>query len=179
MWKPGDQLSHRFNPELGPGRVVELTGRHLVVQFPDSGEVLRLAADSEALEPLVLAAGTRARLEATGEVVTVRSAAVAGRVGLADGREVAAEELWPLPPAASPIDRLATGEVDSWEDFANRLAGLRLAELREAGGLGSFLGGRIQLFAHQLYVAESACRSARRSDRCRREIGDSCRQGRR
>lgn len=39
----------------------------------------------------------------------------------------------------------------------NRLDALRLERLREAEGLGSFLGGRIRLFPHQLYAAERAC----------------------
>ena len=39
----------------------------------------------------------------------------------------------------------------------NRIEGLQPdAPLREAGGLGSFLGGRIDLFPHQLYAAEQA-----------------------
>ena len=37
-----------------------------------------------------------------------------------------------------------------------RLEVLHLRTLREAGGLGSFLGGRIRLFPHQLHVAERA-----------------------
>ena len=59
MWKPGDRLRHRYNAELGPGRVIEASGRWLSVEFPDSGEMLRLAADSGALAALELAAGSR------------------------------------------------------------------------------------------------------------------------
>jgi hypothetical protein len=43
--------------------------------------------------------------------------------------------------------------------FRNRLDGLLLAEIRQATGLGSFLGGRIALFPHQLDVAERATAS--------------------
>src|SRR5262249_58636052 len=78
---------------------------------------------------------------------------------LADGREVPFDALWPLPAEVSPVERLARGNVDGCEDFANRLDGLRLQRIRQAGGLGSFLGGRIQLFPHQLYVAERGCHS--------------------
>jgi ATP-dependent helicase HepA len=42
------------------------------------------------------------------------------------------------------------------EDLALRLDALHLASLREADGLGSFLGGRIRLFPHQLHAAERA-----------------------
>jgi ATP-dependent helicase HepA len=159
MWKPGDRLTHRLNPALGPGRVTAVAGRSLTVQFPDSGETLTLAAGDSALVPLILAPGARARLETSGETVVV--AALLGgasrMVRLDDGRQVAADQLWPLPAEPSPLERLERGSVDSFEDFANRLDGLRLARLREAEGLGSFLGGRIRLFPHQLYAAERAC----------------------
>jgi ATP-dependent helicase HepA len=59
-------------------------------------------------------------------------------------------------PRAGLVRRLAAGDVDPVEDFALRLDALHLAERREAEGLGSFLGGRIRLFPHQLHAAERA-----------------------
>jgi ATP-dependent helicase HepA len=56
----------------------------------------------------------------------------------------------------SLLERLATGEVDDAEDFLTRLDVLHLLTTREASGLGSFLGGRVRLFPHQLHVAERA-----------------------
>src|SRR5262249_61272089 len=44
-------------------------------------------------------------------------------------------------------------------DFLARKAALPLLTLREASGLGTFLGGRIRLFPHQLHVAERATTS--------------------
>jgi ATP-dependent helicase HepA len=111
----GDHLTHRFNPELGTGRVTAIEGRVIVVQFP--GATLRFAASSEALIPG--AEGERHR------------------------------EL-------SPIERLATGDSDEADDFLTRLEILHLLATREADGLGSFLGGRVHLFPHQLHVAEHA-----------------------
>ncbi|HEX2642166.1 MAG TPA: SNF2-related protein, partial [Thermoanaerobaculia bacterium] len=159
MWKPGDRLTHRLNPDLGPGRVREVRGRSVVVDFPETGETLTLAADAEALVPFTLVPGTRARLETTGEAVVVESCE-AGHCRLADGREVPLESLWPLPAEVPPLERLARGQLDGFEDFANRLDGLRLERLRQAAGLGSFLGGRIRLFPHQLYAAERATQAS-------------------
>ena len=56
----------------------------------------------------------------------------------------------------SLLERLAAGQIDDTEDFLTRLDILRLLATREAGGLGSFLGGRVRLFPHQLHVAERA-----------------------
>ena len=47
----GDHLTHRFNSELGAGRVTAIEGRVLVVHFPQAGATLRLAANSDALVP--------------------------------------------------------------------------------------------------------------------------------
>ena len=51
-WRLGDYLTHRFNPELGIGRVTAIEGRALVVEFPRSGTTLRLAANTDALIPV-------------------------------------------------------------------------------------------------------------------------------
>ena len=54
------------------------------------------------------------------------------------------------------LERLASGDIDEADDWLTRLAILRLLAMREADGLGSFLGGRVRLFPHQLHVAERA-----------------------
>ena len=114
-WSVGDHLTHRFNSELGVGRVTAIEGRNIVVQFADA--TLRFAATAEALIP-----------EAEGAT---------------------SNEL-------SLIERLAAGDIDDTDDFLTRLDILQLLATREADGLGSFLGGRVRLFPHQLHVAEHA-----------------------
>ncbi len=159
MWKPGDRVTHRFHSELGTGRVLAIQGRSLRVEFPEVQQTLSFAAGTDALVPLTITPGGKARLLPAGEVVVVESCDEQGRCLLADGRQVDFEVLWPFPAEVSPVERLARGNIDGFEDFANRLDGLRLQRIRQAGGLGSFLGGRIQLFPHQLYAAERACQS--------------------
>lgn len=116
-WSVGDHLTHRFNPELGAGRVTAIEGRVIVVEF--SSATLRFAANSDALIPETEAA-TRREL--------------------------------------SLVERLASGDVDEVDDLLTRLEILHLLATREADGLGSFLGGRVRLFPHQLHVAERATR---------------------
>jgi ATP-dependent helicase HepA len=120
VWKPGDRLTHRHNPALGVGRVVSVEGRSIVVEFPATGDTLRLADGAGALVPL------------------------------------APDDPGPTDARADLVGRLASGHVDPVEDFALRFDALHLAERREATGLGSFLGGRIRLFPHQLHAAERA-----------------------
>ncbi|MEM1245801.1 MAG: SNF2-related protein [Acidobacteriota bacterium] len=155
-WFPNDRLTHRYNPDLGPGRVLESDGRMIAVHFPRTDDVLKLAANSDALEPLVLKEGDRVGLLSTGEIVTVEEVTEDGMLKLADGRELDEEDVWPVDPSAQPIDRLAKGKVDRLDAFSLRLDSLYLERLRTADKLASFLGGRIRLFPHQLYVAERA-----------------------
>jgi ATP-dependent helicase HepA len=155
-WTPGDYLTHRFNPDLGIGRIAAIENRAMVVEFPRSGTTLRLATTTDALAPIDLSPGRPVRVVATCEETTIVERRPDGTLHLANGQTVAAGALWPLALEGALADRLAMGDVDSVEDFAIRLDWLRLLALREAGGLGSFLGGRVRLFPHQLYVAERA-----------------------
>ena len=158
-WTRGARLTHRHNPELGVGIVLRVEERAVIVHFLRSGTTMRIAAGSEVLRPVAFRAGARVRLSSSGATAVVEAVEDDGAVRLDDGRRVELAELWPLDGGGSPWDRLAVGDVDDLDALALRLDALRLAELREAEGLGSFLGGRIRLFPHQLHVAERATRS--------------------
>ena len=153
----GDRVWSRFNPELGPGRVIDLDGRGVTVEFLETGDRIRFAPTTDALVPLAVVPGVLARIEGEEPLVTVETILDRHHCRLSDGRVVPLSRVWPFPQRENPVDRLARGEIDSGADFLNRLAALRLERLREADGLGSFLGGRIRLFPHQLHAAERAC----------------------
>ncbi|MCP3978003.1 MAG: DEAD/DEAH box helicase family protein [bacterium] len=155
-WKRGDRITHRFNPELGTGMVMAVEGRTVVVHFPTTDTALRLATNSDAIKPLVLREGSRALIVPSGEQVMIETVLEHGVVVLSDGREVEESELWPMDLGHSLTERLAQGEVDKLDEFSLRLDALHLAAIRQADGLGSFLGGRIRLFPHQFHVAEQA-----------------------
>jgi ATP-dependent helicase HepA len=158
-WAIGDYLTHRFNPELGIGRITALEGRALVVEFRRSATTLRLAASTDGLVPIDLSPGRPVRITATREESTVAARLRDGTLRLANGRTVSSHELWPLELEGALLERLALGDLDDVEDFVTRLDILHLLTLREANGLGSFLGGRVRLFPHQLHVAEHASAS--------------------
>jgi ATP-dependent helicase HepA len=158
-WTKGDYLTHRFNPELGIGRVAAVEGRALVVEFPRSGARLRLAANTDALQPVDLSPGRPVRITTSREETTIAERLADGTLRLTNGRTASSDELWPLELEGALLERLSMGELDETEDFITRLDILHLLALREADGLGSFLGGRVRLFPHQLHVAERASRT--------------------
>lgn len=152
----GEYLTHRHNPELGVGRVTALEGRVIVVEFPRSATTLRLAASTDALVPVDLSPGRPVRVTATREETSIAAKRNDGVIELANGGAVPAHALWPIELEGAVIERLALGDLDDIEDFVTRMNILHLLSLREADGLGPFLGGRVRLFPHQLYVAERA-----------------------
>ena len=127
-WTEGDWLTHRFNPELGVGRVTAVEGRALVVHFARTGKTLRIAANSDAL----------AKVNQPG--FGIRPSTGSGRPEALEGRDSGFEGA-----------ERATGAPDAG---ILRDVG-RLRSIRESG-IGSFLGGRVRLFPHQLHVAERA-----------------------
>ena len=135
--------------------------RALVVEFSRTGATLRLARDTDALVPIDLSPGRPVRTIDTHEETSVAARLPEGTLRLVNGRTVPPHLLWPLELEGALLERLALGDLDDARDFFIRLDMLRLLALREASGLGSFLGGRIRLFPHQLYVAERATASDR------------------
>lgn len=157
MWSTGDRVWSRFNPELGPAEVVGSNDRQVLVEFFESGDRLHFAATTDALVLLSVNQGSSVRLEPGGTVYVVEDILEESWCRLVGGHRVPISDVWPLPERESPVERLAQGDIDSGAHFLNRLDALRLERVREAEGLGSFLGGRIRLFPHQLYAAERAC----------------------
>src|SRR3954452_2460336 len=131
-WNAGDYLTHRFNPDLGIGRITTVEHRALVVQFPRSGTTLRLARTTDALVPLDLSPGRPVRLVDTKEETTIVERRADGLLRLANGRTVAAGALWPVALEGALLERLALGDLDSAEDFVTRLDWLHLLAVREA-----------------------------------------------
>ena len=111
-------------------------------------------------------------MTATGEHSTITEPLPDGTMRLANGQMVQPHELWPLHFGRTLLERLALGEVDDGRDLMARLASLQLLSIRQAHGLGSFLGGRVRLFPHQLYVAERATAKATSGEPVRWLLGD-------
>ncbi|MGE3190577.1 MAG: helicase-related protein [Vicinamibacterales bacterium] len=140
--------------------MVALEARALVVEFPRAPATLRLAASADVLRPVDLSPGRPVRVTATREETTIAAHLPDGTLQLASGLTVPPHAVWPLALEGALVDRLALGDLDDVQDFVTRLDLLHLLAVREADGLGAFLGGRVRLFPHQLHVAERATAGA-------------------
>ncbi len=126
------------------------------MDFPRAGSTLRLAAGTDALVQVDLSPGRPVRVAATGEDTSIAARLPDGRLTLTNGHTEPPHALWPLEFEGALLDRLSGGDLDDVDDFVTRMNILHLLAIREADGLGSFLGGRVRLFPHQLHVAERA-----------------------
>lgn len=149
----GQKFMRDTNPELGVGVVTAIEGRFLDVLFPDTGTQLRLTREAPGLTPIELEAGSA--VEHQGVATTITK--VVGTIATLENGAVAnVRDLWPVLRPLSVLDRILKGHVDPLEDVRNRLDGYTLLNYRRRGAVPSLMGGRVEIFPHQLDTAARA-----------------------
>ena len=155
----GQRWISEAEPELGLGVVVGVEGRQVDVLFAATDQRRRYATASAPLRRLRFTAGDVIR-DRDGISLTIEEAREED--GLlhydGDGRSIPEQELADSLLAGGPDERLRRGQVDE-----TRLHRLRIEALHQQGRIrGSpvrgFLGARIELIAHQLYIASEVAR---------------------
>ena len=154
MWPIGTKVVRQHSLELGVGVVVETAGRFVMVFFPDAGEQFQISPGSAGTVVVNPVVGEPARRpDGTTELVTSIDR---GMVEFEDGERVEFEQVWPIVDTPTLWERLRRGSVDSLDDVKNRVEGLILDLQRRGGGVPSLIGGRVELFPHQLATAARA-----------------------
>jgi len=151
---PGQRWISDSEPELGLGSVTRVTRLTVALAFGASGEEREYAKDNAPLRRVRFHAGDTVKdREGRSFVIT----AVEERRGLiyyGDGeREVCETALSDAISFNKPEERLFVGQVDPPETFALRMAALRHQHQRRRSPVRGFLGGRIDLIPHQIYIA--------------------------
>ncbi len=151
-------------PELGLGLVLKVDATQVEIFFPAAGEHRRYARRSAPLRRVQFKEGDQIKSH-EGASMVVES--VEERSGLltyiARGRALPEAELSDTLSFSKPEERLLIGQVDELHTFEMRADALQWrAKIRRAPVRG-FLGGRVDLIAHQLFIAsETASRLAPR-----------------
>ncbi len=151
---PGQRWVSDSEPELGLGIVLQAEYGRVEVMFPAAGEHRQYALKSAPLRRVEFKEGDRIKLH-SGESVAVDS--VEERAGLllyrAAGREIAEAELSDTISFSKPEERLLIGQVDETAIFELRVEALRRrAHIRQSPVRG-FIGGRVDLLPHQMFIA--------------------------
>lgn len=141
-------------PELGMGHVIETGGGRVQVFFPAAGETRLYAADGAPLR--------RVRFKVGDTIVDAQQQPLRiERVEEQDGllwylsgdRALSEAELGEVAITYGVEDMLARGEVDPPNLFALRRETRQHDYQRRRSPISGFVGGRIDLIPHQLYIA--------------------------
>ncbi len=154
LFFPGQRWVSESEPELGLGTVRDVTTRMLKVEFGASGETRQYALDNAPLRRVRFRVGDKVQSRANVTLV-VQSVTEAHGLLYYHGRagQFAETELNDTLGFNQPDERLLNGQVDSIETFALRFAALRHQHRRRKSPVRGFVGGRIDLLPHQLYLA--------------------------
>lgn len=160
----GQRWISESEPELGLGSILRVTDRTVTAVFKVSGEKREYARANAPLRRVRFHVGdTIKRQDHTPLIVQ----SVTERNGLlfygCGGQEMPETELSDAISFNEPEERLFAGQVDPPEHFNLRVTALEHQHRRRKSKVRGFVGGRIDLIPHQLYIAsEVAARLAPR-----------------
>jgi ATP-dependent helicase HepA len=151
---PGQRWVSDSEPELGLGIILEAGFGRVEVLFPAANERRQYALKSAPLRRVEFAAGDRVKIH-DGRQVVVES--VEEEKGMliyhgAGGRFTEAE-LSDKISFSKPEDRLLVGQVDDLREFDLRLEALERRCAARKSPVRGFLGGRVSLIPHQMFIA--------------------------
>jgi ATP-dependent helicase HepA len=156
MEKPiaGQRWVSDTEPELGLGIILKTEFGRVEVLFPAASETRQYALESAPLRRVRFQDGDRIKTHAGDEFVVTK---VEDRKGLlvygTESREIPEAELSDSISFSKPEDRLMAGQVDELQTFDLRVESLyRRSKNRQSWALG-FVGGRVDLIPHQMYIA--------------------------
>lgn len=161
----GQRWISEAEPELGLGTLVEVEGRQIEIAFRATGDRRRYAAASAPIRRIRFKVGDRIRsregLSLVVEEVLEDGHLLSYRGG--EEEQLTEDELADTLSAGGPDERLKRGQIDDKRAHALRTEGLRHLSRVRGSAVRGFLGGRIDLIPHQLYIAsEVAARHAPR-----------------
>ncbi len=141
-------------PELGLGTIMETGEGRVQVLYPATGEVRVYTEENAPLRRVTFRVGESIE-DHEGNARTVESVTETNSAIVYRGAD------WELPEAQlndrlsvhGPMDRLRGGHVDDAEVFALRQWALEQMHRWRQSPVRGFLGGRIDLIPHQLYIA--------------------------
>jgi ATP-dependent helicase HepA len=150
----GQRWISESEPELGLGSVLKLTARTVTVEYKASGQQREYARNNAPLRRVRFRPGDTIQ-NRKGKALTIES--VAEERGLLRYRrgkkEFPEEDLSDTISFNKPEERLFAGQFDAPKVFDLRVAALEHQYRRRKSTVRGFLGGRIDLLPHQLYIA--------------------------
>ena len=151
---PGQRLVSDSEPELGLGIVLKAEFGRIEMFFPAASEQRQYALKSAPLRRVAFKDGDKIKLHSGEQLVVDAVVETKGLLTyIAGGREIAEAQLSDTISFSKPEDRLLGGQVDENHVFELRAETLiRRTQIRKSPVRG-FLGGRVDLIPHQMFIA--------------------------
>ncbi len=152
---PDQRWISESEPELGLGTVVQAGNGRVEIRFNAAGETRIYAVDQSPLKRVRFRPGDKIRTQANREFIVQEVVEQQGLLIYLGDRE-------PLPESRvndcislqGPQERLLAGRFDASSAFELRRRTLELFHRLRQSPVRGFVGGRIDLIPHQLYIAQ-------------------------
>ena len=151
----GQRWISESEPELGLATVMQTGGGRVQVEFKSAGETRTYATDNAPLKRVRFRVGDKARTQEDEEFTVKEVIEQQGLlVYVGKDRRVPEAQLSDRISLRGPQERLFAGRFDTSPDFELRRRTLDLLHRSRKSPVRGFLGGRIDLIPHQLYIAQ-------------------------
>ena len=162
----GQRWLSETEPELGLGMVVDVDFRTVAIAYNSCGESRRYSRQTAPLNRIIFSAGdsikSRGGQQFTVSAVEMRKDLVFYKVFANDNPELSATlpetELSDILLLNRPVDRLLTGQIESYQWFAMKQQTLEQLGIIEQSNVLGLCSGRTELIPHQLYIAAEVAR---------------------
>lgn len=154
IFRAGQRWTSEGEPELGVGQVTAITKGRVQLHFPNADEVRQYAEENTPLRRVLFKIGETVT-DLNNQSLLIEE--VVERDDLihyiGQGRTLSEADLGDVSATHGVDDRLFMGDVDSPAVFSLRRQTLELDHKRRISPVTGFIGGRIDLIPHQLYIA--------------------------
>jgi ATP-dependent helicase HepA len=151
----GQRWMSESEPELGLATVVQAGSGRVQLEFKSAGETRTYATDNAPLKRVIFRIGDKVRTHDDKEFIVQE---VIERQGLlvyaGENQQLPENQLSDRLSLRGPQERLLAGHLDSSTEFELRRRTLELFHRSRKSPVRGFVGGRIDLIPHQLYIAQ-------------------------
>jgi ATP-dependent helicase HepA len=151
---PEQRWTSKGEPELGVGIVKEVSKGRVKIHFPTSGETRLYATESAPVRRVLFKPGDTIN-DANKLPLLIERVEQEDKLYIYFGkdRKLSEAELGDVAVNHGVDDRLFMGDVDAPDFFALRRSTLQHDHRRRISPVNGYVGGRIDLIPHQLYIA--------------------------
>jgi len=151
---PDQRWTSEGEPELGVGVVTEANKNRVHIHFPVANETRQYALDNAPLRRVTFKPGDTV-VDTNKRPLVIERVQDNGELLLYIGKDATLSEadLGDVSVQHGVDDRLFIGDVETPDVFALRRQTLDYDHMRRISPINGFVGGRIDLIPHQLYIA--------------------------